>query len=126
MQIQLLALGRATKVAFMRRIACLLVACAAALVTATSAGSPEVTARLSWVSSAPALNSSAPTPSPQRPQKDKAQLRAELHAENVWKNDLVLWVLPEPARAKLPMIGQVRAAKDRAGAWGASGPAELT
>ena len=46
-----------------------------------------------------------------RPHKDKQQLLAELHAENVWKNDLVLWVLPAETRARLPMVVQVRAAR---------------
>ena len=49
----------------------------------------------------------------QKRQKDKMQTLAELHAENVWKNDLVLWVLPAETRAKMPMIVQVRAAGAR-------------
>ena len=53
----------------------------------------------------------------QRPKKDKQQLLAELHAENVWKNDLVLWVLPAETRAKLPMVVQVRAAPALNAAW---------
>lgn len=52
-----------------------------------------------------------------RPHKDKQQLLAELHAENVWKNDLVLWVLPAETRAKLPMVVQVRAARVLNAAW---------
>ena len=39
--------------------------------------------------------------------KPKAQLLRELREENVWKNDLVLWILPAKARAAMPMVLQV-------------------
>lgn len=39
--------------------------------------------------------------------KDKAQVLAELRAENEWKNSLVLWVLPQEIRNQMPMVVQV-------------------
>ncbi len=107
-------------------------ACAALLVALVAAGGPEATiAAAAWAgggarSSGAALgslhNSSSSgtsssgsawtelwAPSKQQPKKDKAQRLEELRAENVWKNDLVMWVLPSEARAAMPHALQVGA-----------------
>ena len=76
----------------------------AALQEAAAGGSP-LTTNSSGAGARPAAGQQQARPG-RRPQEE---VLADLYAENEWKNDLILWILPDGLRAKLPHAAQVRA-----------------
>jgi hypothetical protein len=48
-----------------------------------------------------------PQPTPQQTQSLQAENLENLIAENEWKNQLVVWLIPEHIRCKLPRVVQV-------------------
>lgn len=60
----------------------------------------------------------------QRAAKPKAEVLAELKAENAWKNSLVTWMLPQAVLERMPFVVQVLVGGEKegggGGAWAAT------